>query len=254
VIYVATSGYSYPDWIGPVYPQKTARNRMLEYYSSMFPFTEINSTYYHLPSVKMFTRLPERTPDTFRFSVKAHQSMTHERGATQETCQWFLAALEPLIEAGRLICVLLQFPYSFHHTPQNRDYLLQLAQWLPGVQLAVEFRQARWISQDTFSWLRQNNLCYVSVDGPILKGLVGPHAVTTGSFAYVRFHGRNAEKWWRHEQAHERYNYLYNEQELSEWVKPLHKLEEAAAEVFVCFNNHFIGQAVVNARMMVKLL
>ena len=254
MIHIATSGYSYPDWIGPFYPVGTKRGAMLEYYAQQFPFTEINSTYYQMPGVATFARLPERTPPGFRLWVKAHGSMTHDRTATAKTCAGFLAALEPLRQAGRLLGILLQFPYSFHHTPQNRDYLLRLAQWLNGVPLAVEFRVSSWISGDTFAWLRENGLCYVSVDAPALRGLVGKHAVVTGQFAYVRFHGRNQQKWWQHDKAHERYNYLYSAEELQEWLNPLHRLDLAAEDVFVCFNNHFNGQAVVNARLLGQLL
>lgn len=227
---------------------------MLEYYAQHFTFTEINSTYYHMPSFKAFSKLPSRTPPSFRFSVKAHGSMTHERTATAATCRDFLTALDPLLEAGKLICVITQFPYSFHHTRENMDYLLRLAEWLGSVRLAVEFRRDDWISGEVFSWLKDNGLLYVSVDSPALKGLPGMHAVTTGDLAYVRFHGRNAQKWWKHEQAYQRYDYLYSAEELKAWVTPLLALEEAAGEVFVCFNNHFIGQAVVNARMLVRML
>ncbi len=254
MIYIATSGYSYQDWVGPFYPEGTRREKMLEYYARHFPFTEINSTYYHLPAPKAFMRLPERTPEGFRFAVKAHGSMTHERTAGEEAYRGFLLALAPLIETGRLICVLAQFPNSFHHTPQNRDYLRRLAGRLSAVRLAVEFRHDSWVSQDNFAWLRAEGLSYVSVDSPALKGLPGRHAVATGSPAYVRFHGRNAKNWWHHGQSWQRYDYLYSEQELKPWLQPLLDLEQAAGEVYVCFNNHFIGQAVVNARLLAKML
>jgi uncharacterized protein YecE (DUF72 family) len=254
VISIATSGYSYKDWVGPFYPPKQPAGTMLEYYSRHFQFTEINSTYYHMPSLRNYIRLPERTPESFCFSVKAHGSMTHERTATAADCRDFLAALAPLGEAQKLICVLAQFPYSFNNTTENRDYLLRLAEWLQGPRLAVEFRRDSWITGDTFSWLKENGLYYVSVDSPALRGLPARHAVSTGDMAYVRFHGRNAEKWWQHEQSYQRYDYLYSEDELQGWVAPLRALEAASGEVFVCFNNHFIGQAVGNARMLARML
>ena len=180
--------------------------------------------------------------------------MTHEMTATAADCKKFLEALAPLTEAKKLNCVLAQFPYSFNHSQENRDYLLRLADHLQGPRLAVEFRRDSWISEDTYSWLRENGLIYVSVDGPALRGLPARHAVATGDMAYVRFHGRNAEKWWQHAQSYERYDYLYSEDELKSWVIPLRALEAASGEVFVCFNNHFIGQAVVNARMLARML
>jgi len=95
---------------------------------------------------------------------------------------------------------------------------------------------------------------YCCVDEPRLKGLMPPLAVLTSNIGYVRFHGRNSEKWWKHEQAFERYNYLYSPEELSEWVGKIKALAEKSDKTFVIFNNHYQGQATLNARMMEELL
>jgi len=78
-------------------------------------------------------------------------------------------------------------------------------------------------------------------------------ALTT-NFGYVRFHGRNAGHWWQHEQAYERYDYLYQEPELEEWALRIHSLAQGADRIFVTFNNHYKGQSITNARMMQRML
>lgn len=254
-IFIGTSGYSYDDWLGYFYPPKLPRSKMLEYYAQEFPFTEVNSSFYALPSPKMCEGLAKKTPANFVFTVKAHKSMTHERpGNVEEFAKRFLFALQPLLGAGKLGAVLLQFPYSFHNTPENRRYLAKLNALFSTVPAVVEFRHHTWTGKATWDFLRELGLGYTCVDEPALKGLVRPAVVCTAPVAYVRFHGRNAAKWWNHEQAYERYDYLYTEEELREWVPGIKSLAAEAERVFVAFNNHYRGQAVINARMLREML
>ncbi len=254
-ILVGTCGYSYDDWRGAFYPPRLAKESMLAYYAQEFSFTEVNSTFYHVPSVRVMEALVRKTPEGFVFAVKAHQSLTHTReGEYTGHAGAFRAVLRPLEESGKLGVVLFQFPFSFRNTPENRNYLARLRDLFPDVPAAVEFRHAGWVREATFKLLRSLGLAYVCVDEPPLKGLVGPVAVRTAEFAYVRFHGRNSAKWWRHGEAWERYDYLYSREELAEWLPRLASLSEGAKRTFVAFNNHPRGQAVQNARMLVELL
>ncbi|MGI6596867.1 MAG: DUF72 domain-containing protein [bacterium] len=253
MILIATSGYYYNDWQGVFYPPELPANRRLEYYARRFPFAEINATYYRQPVPEMFERMLVQTPNTFGFVVKAYKGLTHERQESSEFIT-FLTGLRPLVEAGRLICVLAQFPYSFHNTKDNRDYLECLRDRLAGLPVAVEFRNRNWARTGTFELLSRHGLAYVAVDAPRLKGLVPPLAHATADFAYARFHGRNAEKWYQHNQSFERYDYNYKKEELAEWVPALKALEEATGAVYATFNNHYQGQAVVAARDLAELL
>ena len=254
MFYIGTAGYSYRDWVGTFYPDGTKSSEMLARYAREFSFVEVNSTYYRLPDVRLMTGLAQKTPASFRFAVKAYRGITHERQNPSLDAGRFMAALKPLAEAGKLSCVLFQFPYSFHNTPANRDYLKFLREWCGEVPAAVEFRNRRWISGEVFSLLRNERLALVCVDEPPVKGLIKPLAVVTAPPAYVRFHGRNAGKWYEHTESYERYDYLYSSEELKEWLPRLKVLERAAGEVYVSFNNHFRGQAVVNARMMREIM
>lgn len=254
MFYVGTAGYSYEDWVGVFYPAGTKKRDMLELYAREFPFAEINSTYYHMPGRNMIEGVVAKTPPGFRFAVKAFRQMTHARDGGKETFTRFAEALTPLVESGKLAFVLAQFPYSFHNTSENRDYLKMFRELMPGLPVAVEFRNQRWVCWDTFELLRKEGLAFVCVDEPGLKGLVKPVAVVTVPPACVRFHGRNAARWYEHRQPYERYDYLYSEGELREWLPRLAALREKAGEVYVSFNNHYRGQAVANARMIREMI
>lgn len=254
-ILIGSSGYSYDDWRGTFYPVRLAKGGMLEYYAQEFSFTEVNSTFYHIPAARVMEALAKKTPRGFVFSVKAHGSLTHEREAESTGyAEKFRLALKPIEEAGKLGAVLFQFPYSFRNTPENRGYLARLRELYPEVPAAVEFRHVSWEGEPLWGWLSALGFAYVCVDEPRLKGLVGPVAVRTADIAYVRFHGRNAAKWWRHGEAWERYDYLYSREELEEWLPRIKAVAAGAKRVFAAFNNHPRGQAVENARMLREMI
>lgn len=259
MIHIGTSGYSYADWKGPYYPENIKDNEMLPFYAQDFRATEINYTYYRMPAARTLAAMSSKVPDDFVFTIKASKELTHEReaedgGGTPENFRLFRQALQPLIDGGKLGAVLAQFPNSFKPTPENRDYLAIFRERMGDLPLAVEFRNAAWVTDETMELLRQNNLGYCCVDEPRLKGLIPPIAVATAPLAYVRFHGRNAKKWWRHDEAYERYEYEYKPEELEEWVPKIEKLESTAQNTFIFTNNHYRGSAVQTAQQLRDLL
>ena len=123
--------------------------------------------------------------------------------------------------------MLAQFPSSFHNTkPKTWITSSSFGDRLHDVPIVVEFRDAQWLNDETFAFLRDTNLGFCCVDEPDLKGLLPPIAEATSKVAYVRFHGRNAAKWWQHEQAYERYDYTYPKEELDEWTPKIQKLNQ----------------------------
>ena len=248
IIRVGTSGFSYTDWLGPFYPPRLSRAHMLDYYATIFDVVEINATYYAIPGPRSMESMLQKVGETFEFTVKAHQDMTHHRDRATDVLPRFLEALKPLAEAGKLGCVLLQFPFSFAHTPDNRSFVRFLAEALQPHRVVVEFRHRSWITEETMAFLRQVGAGYCAVDEPRLPGLPPPMAEVTAPVGYVRFHGRNKEKWWHHEKAEERYDYRYAQDELEEWIPKIRKLADHALRVYVFFNNHVRGQAPANAR------
>jgi uncharacterized protein YecE (DUF72 family) len=252
MIRIGTSGFSYKDWVGPVYPVGLPAREQLGFYAQEFSTVELNVTYYRVPSQSTVEGWAKKTPDDFLFSVKAHGSLTHQR--ENPDFPGFVSALAPLVESGKLGCVLAQFPNSFRLLPQNRDYLKRLRDGLGDLPVVVEFRNAAWVAGPIFDLLRSLNMGFCCVDEPRLRGLVPPVTEVTGPLAYVRFHGRNAAKWYDHKEAWERYDYTYPVDELREWVPKIEALDAAAPLTLVYFNNHFQGQAVRGARDLRQLL
>jgi uncharacterized protein YecE (DUF72 family) len=253
-VLVRTSGYSYDDWVGTVYPQGTARQDFLSLYAREFPVVELNFSYYQQPNPRTLERMMAGTASSFTFALKAHKSMTHEIGPSWEKdIATFRAGIQPMVDSGRLAAVLLQFPYSFAYTPESRSRLSTLCEKLEGLPLAVEFRKSVWLKEQVFEGLRQRGVSLVSVDEPDLPKLLPPVTETTGAFGYVRFHGRNKEAWWTGDNA-SRYDYLYTSEELEEWVQRIRLILERVPVLLLFFNNHWRGNAAQNAREMRRLL
>jgi uncharacterized protein YecE (DUF72 family) len=263
VIYVGTCGYGYEDWQGVFYPSDIPRSERLAYYASEFEAVELDFTYYRMPTAEHLRALAAKVPaaqalatpgPVFRFAVKAHQDMTHNRRTGPAPFAQFRAAVAPLQRQGRLGAVLLQFPYSFHHNQENVGYLERCFELLPDLPLVVEFRSREWVSQRTLALLREAGVGFCNVDLPELPELPPRTAFVTSETAYVRLHGRNASKWWQHDEAWERYDYSYETDELSEWVPHLLDMAAEAGHLYVFANNHWQGQAVTTARQLGMLL
>ncbi|MCX7599632.1 MAG: DUF72 domain-containing protein [Armatimonadetes bacterium] len=253
-VYVGTSGYSYEDWVGKFYPVDISSSEYLTYYAQVFDTVEINYTYYRMPNARTMRAMARKVADDFTFSVKAHSTMTHTREATEADFAAFREALTPLEEEGKLAAVLAQYPWSFKPGEENVQWLYSFRRWMGAVPTVVEFRNRAWITEETFALLEELELGFCCVDEPRLRGLMPPIARATSDVGYVRFHGRNADKWWQHDESWQRYDYLYTRQELGEWVPKVRALSERASVVYVYFNNHYQAQAVKNASLFRDLL
>jgi len=252
---VGTSGFSYADWKGRFYPKGIAERDMLSFYADHYPMVEINSTYYQVPSTKNMRAMVEKTPEDFEFVIKAHQSITHERMEPERALPPFLEAIEPVREAGRLGCLLFQFPGSFRHSAESTTFLEDLRDALPREWPAVmEFRHSGWLRGAVYQVLASMELGFVNCDMPAIRGLMPPTDVVTSDIAYVRLHGRNAGSWYDHDQAWERYDYGYSDQELTEWVPRLMDIARRSRVAYVAFNNHPRGQSAQNADTMRRKL
>jgi uncharacterized protein YecE (DUF72 family) len=254
IVKVGTSGFSYPEWRGVFYPGKLPQQQMLVFYAQHFPAVEINATYYHIPSARNMAAMARRAEGRVEFAVKAHQDMTHTREKLGDALPAFREAIQPLRDAAALACILLQFPFSFKSGPANVEFLRRVTDGLRPDPVVVEFRHRSWTTGKTFALLEALGAGYCCVDEPRLPNLPPPIVRATAPIAYVRFHGRNRQKWWTHAEAWERYDYLYSEAELQEWVPKIRALAEAAEACYAFFNNHARGQAVTNAQMLAQLL
>jgi uncharacterized protein YecE (DUF72 family) len=246
------------------YPARLRPNERLAYYAKHFSLVEVDSTFYHLQSAHNFARWAERTPENFVFDVKAYRELTwHDRDKepSADTFERFGASLRPLQEAGKLRAVLFQFPPWFTNQPKNREYLSTCQEFFPGQTLAVEFRHRSWFTPDdrdeTLALLREHQLVHVMVDEPQIGSGSVPRvvAVTSPDLAIVRFHGRNRQTWYaRTETSGDRFNYLYQPEELGEWLPSLEQVAAQTSAVHVLLNNNRANYAVRNAKDFQKLL
>jgi len=250
-IRVGTSGYQYADWRGAFYPDGIENRDMLKFYAQHFDVTELNFTYYGIPKPDTIARMMRATPTDFQFFVKANEATTHKQD--RSVAGQFNDALAPAREAGKLAGILAQFPWSFKNTSANRNYLTRLREDFSEHPVVVEFRHSSWIQPPLFQFLRDLQLGYCCVDEPGIEGLVPPVAEATSDTAYVRFHSRDASKWFGGD-AKERYNYLYSKDELAEWIPKVRRLAEDVKRAYIFFNNCHAGHAAVNATQFKDML
>ncbi len=250
MIYVGASGFQYDDWVGVYYPEDLPKKEWLSYYAQEFNTLEINYTYYRMPSAKSLFTMAKKVPDDFLFTVKATKEMTHGREGDEKVFKQFTEALMPLFEANKFGGILAQFPNSFRDKPESRDYLRWFREQLRELPVVIEFRNKEWLKDETYELLRENHLGFCGVDEPYFPRV----AQVTAPIAYVRFHGRNYQKWWKHDQAYERYDYTYKPEELEEWTPKIAEMNRQAETTFVFANNHYKGQGIDTARQMKLML
>ena len=173
MIKIGTSGYSFPDWKGPVYPATLANDEMLPFYEKMLKFTavEINFTYYRIPSARTMETMAKRTGDNFEFTVKFSKEMTHDIfdkdwhiKDNPDAFKQFMTGIQPLVESKKLGCLLAQYPFSFIKKPETIDYLLQCKERVGAIPLVAEFRHKSWVTPNTFASLKKHDIGFCIVD------------------------------------------------------------------------------------------
>jgi uncharacterized protein YecE (DUF72 family) len=282
------------------YPPKLPARERLAWYAEHFDTVEVDSTYYRLPDERAVGGWAERTPPGFTMHVKAFGLMTRhpvkaevlpedlraespvdEKGRVDrpprelraEVFHRFLAALQPLRSAGKLGGILFQLPQYVVFKESSLDYLEWAREQMGSDEMLVEFRHRSWLDDEhreqSLAFLERIGAGYVTVDAPrsdTAKNLVPTVVAVTSPTAYVRFHGRNLATWNRRGgSAAERFDYLYSDEELGEWVEPLRELAGRSEQAYAFFNNNAssedpenplgrIAQAATNARQLRRLL
>ena len=277
---------------GVFYPKGvTSAEERLRFYASQFPVVEVDATYYALPNKRTAEAWVERTPKDFVFDVKAHALMTGQPTevarlpkAIREELSGELAekkrmyrkdmpaelldavytqfreALEPLVEAGKMGAVFVQFPKWVFPSNEARELILETRARLE-LPIAVEFRHGSWFNEKnaerTVKFLQDNKIPYVAVDEPQgFKSSVPPVVIATNEeLAVIRFHGRNKESWEKKGiQPSERFRYLYDEDELADWTSKIAAVAKQTKETHVIYNNCFSNYGTTNAREAAHLL
>jgi uncharacterized protein YecE (DUF72 family) len=249
MIRIGPAGWSYEDWNGVVYPRGGRKIDPLEYLARYFDTIEVNSSFYRTPPpthASSWVRRVAANPE-FRFTTKLYKGFTHDAGfpAAADVAA-FRRFLEPLADARRLGAVLAQYPWSFRNTESAIRRIGDTADALAPYPLVVEVRHGGFDDPHFFAMLERIGVGFANIDQPVIGDSLAPTSIATSTTSYVRFHGRNYEKWFDHDEAWERYDYLYSEEELEPWVRTVNGLAEKG-DVYVITNNHFRGQAIVNA-------
>jgi uncharacterized protein YecE (DUF72 family) len=251
-IRIGPAGWSYKDWEGIVYPKKPgAKFDSLEYLARFFNTIEINSSFYRpftASTANSWARRVAAARD-FMFTAKLNRVFTHERGkTTAEDEKAVREGMDALASQGKLGAVLLQFPWSFKNTGDDRLYLAKLLDRFKDYPLVLEIRHSSWNNPQIYEWLEEVGVGICNVDQPLFARSIKPAAVTTAQVGYVRLHGRNYQDWFREKAPRDdRYNYLYSLDELEPWIARIKEIAAKTKESYVITNNHFRGQAVVNA-------
>lgn len=259
-ILIGTSGWSYEDWADVVYPPGAgSKFDRLSYMAGLCETIEVNSSFYHIPNRRTISSWLTRISSlpNFVFSVKLYQGLTHDRDSKTfgALMSEYTGSIEPIYSAGRLAAVLIQFPWSFKYNDENMEWLDRLAAGLKPMPMAVEVRHTSWLNEEYFDFLRSNRIAFCNIDQPHFSTNIPPTDIVTAPFSYVRFHGRNAEHWFKeNEDAAQRYNYLYPRRELEEWTGRIRKMSRETAKVYVYMNNHVGGKGLANALELKALL
>ena len=256
------AGWSYDDWQGIVYPDPRPKGfDPLVYLARYFDTIEVNSTFYRPARPDVPGRWVRRVAENpeFKFTTKLWQRFTHRRDSawTQDEVDAVVASTDPLAEKDKLGAVLVQFPWSFKATEESLEWISDVTSTFSAYPLVVEVRHASWNSPEFHRWLNEQGLGFVNIDQPLFNRSIGPSAEASGRVGYVRLHGRNYEDWFREGAGRDaRYDYLYSREELEPWVERIKELADGgqAEDVYVVTNNHYRGQAAINAIMLASMV
>jgi uncharacterized protein YecE (DUF72 family) len=231
----------------------------LEYLSGIFDVVEIKQSF-HQPLkpelARVWVRKVAANP-RFRFTAKLRKLFTHERVLTQEDVDAFKRGLEPIGMAGRLGCVLMQFPWSFRFTAENRDFLIRLRRTFHEFPLAAEMRHCSWTVDEALGTFLDYKIGFCNIDQPEYTKAMPATAFLTSAIGYVRLHGRNCFQWYAEPPdiaKQPRYDYEYSVDELTEWKSRIERISRCAAATYVIFNNDAGGKAVLNARQLQHMI
>lgn len=258
-IRIGTAGWSYPHWNGLIYPRAHAPGfHPLELIAKQLDCVEINSSFYQplKPEVvKLWMKKVEAYPD-FTFTAKLHQDFTHKRVLGQANIALFKEGLWPLLRAKKLGALLMQFPWSFRFTEENREFFIELRRAFHEFPLVAEMRHSSWMAEEAIGTFLDYRVGFCNIDQPQYTRAMPPTAILTSDVGYVRLHGRNPqnslglferaafEPWALRRRQHD---YLYSEAELTEWTHRIEQISRFADRTFVVFNNDAAGKSFVNA-------
>lgn len=238
---IGLAGWSYPEWKGVVYP--SAGPHPLETLSARFDVVEINSSFYpplKPEVVKLWIRKVQANP-RFRFTAKLHQRFTHARILEDREIEEFKDGLRPLLRAGKLGAVLMQFPWAFRFTAENQEFFIRVRRAFHEFPLVAEMRHSSWMAEEAIGTFLDYRVGFCNIDQAQSIRAMPPTALLTSHLGYVRLHGRAR-------------GHLYSEAELAEWARRIERIGRYADSTFVIFNNDAGARSVVNAMQLQAMI
>jgi uncharacterized protein YecE (DUF72 family) len=259
-IYVGPAGWSYPDWKKILYPDPRPKGfHEATFLAEFFDTIEINTSFYHpmqpAHAEQWITRVAANP--RFLFTAKLWRKFTHEEETTPADVALVRTGFDILRGAKRLGAILLQFPFSFHNTPETLVRLKRLLDEFRDYPLIVEVRHSSWAKKEFYELLQERRVGFCNIDQPVIGRSIQPSERVTSPIGYVRLHGRRYDTWFSDDPASppsERYNYLYSEEELKPWAERIEHVAATAQTTFVVTNNHFQAKGIVNALQLMNLL
>ena len=261
-VFCGPAGWSYPHWNGFVFPKSKPRGfHGLEFIAQYFDAVEINTTFYQAirPEISRLWVQKVVNNARFLFTAKLHRQFTHDRVLHEAEVAQFKEGLWPLLRARKLGCLLMQFPWTFRYTEENRQFLIRLRRTFHEFPLVAEMRHSSWTREEALGTLIDYQVGFCNIDQAAFTKATPPTAFLTTGIGYVRMHGRNPQDW--KQELHlagaapgTRHDYLYSNAELLEWQPRIQHLREHAERTFMISNNDAAGKSVVNALQMAALL
>ena len=269
-VHIGTAGFSYKDWEGIVYPADLKKRKIhpLEYLAQFLDACEINTSFYgHIrPNVgRDWCRKTSAVNPDFVFSAKLYQGFTHPPRGTKPPSPFNLKVdpkeenlaregLDSIAGEGKLAAVLMQFPISFKNADDTRDYLFNLISRFREYPLVLEIRHSSWNDPEVLARLAEQGVGFCNIDQPRLGASLRATEHVTSPVGYVRLHGRNYKEWFQADNRNDRYNYLYKPAELKPWTEKIRSVAEKSLKTLAITNNHYKGQAAVNALELKSML
>ena len=287
---VGTSSWADPGFVEEWYPPGLPARERLPWYAERFSAVEVNSSFYAVPARATVARWVEATPAGFSFDVKLHRLLSRHAAAPDslppslrsrapvrargrvaltpaleaELAAATLEAVEPLVAAGKLSCLLLQCSPAFSPHEHRLEELDALIAAFAPHPVAVELRHRSWVApkrlETTLDWMADRQAVWVGVDAPSATAVTmmpAVDAITRGGLAYLRAHGRNAEGYVKGRSVAERFAWRYSDEELAEIVGRARALAEQAGDagqVRLMFNNNRGADAPIAAARAKELL
>ena len=252
------AGWSYPQWDAIVYPRPKPKSfHPLEYLARFFDLVEINTSFHQRlrPEATQVWLAKVSANPRFRFTAKLHRQFTHDRRLEEREVAAFSGGLRPLHRAGKLGCLLMQFPWSFRFTAENRDFLIRLRRAFAEFPLVAEVRHASWLREEALGVFIDYHIGFCNIDQPRRTNCLPPTAYLTSPVGYVRLHGRDYGSWFQGFQEQPgRGDYLYSAEELAEWRDRIARIRQFAAATDVVTTTDAQGRSVANALQMQALL